>query len=91
MKGLKDVFFGIKNLEKQKDVLFVHRLVCKVNRHYRLTNEDMIENYQNLNKAHDIVYKKKDENAPNEQKNNLIEIKKLRLSQEEIDQNNEKI
>jgi len=45
MKGLKDVFFGIKNLEKQKDVLFVHRLVCKVNRHYRLTNEDMIENY----------------------------------------------
>ena len=30
---------------KQKDVLFVHRLVCKVNRHYRLTNEDMIENY----------------------------------------------
>lgn len=51
----------------------------------------MIENYQNLNKAHDIVYKKKDENAPNEQKNNLIEIKKLRLSQEEIDQNNEKI
>lgn len=51
----------------------------------------MIENYQNLNKAHDIVYKKKDENAPDGQKNNLTEIKKLRLSQEEIDQNNIKI
>ena len=51
----------------------------------------MIENYKNLNKAHYIVYKKRDENAPDDQKNNLIKIEKLRLSQEEIDQNNKKI
>ena len=34
----------------------------------------MIENYKNLNRAHDKVYKKRDENAPDGQKNNLIKI-----------------